>query len=34
MYEKPKVCDYGDLTELTAITAGGEEVAVKSNKVG
>ncbi len=34
MYEKPKVRDYGDLTELTAITEGGEEVAIKSNKVG
>ncbi len=35
MYEKPKVRDYGDLTELTAVvTGGGEEVGVKSNKVG
>lgn len=35
MYEKPKVQDYGDLTELTAVITGdGEEVGVKSNKVG
>ncbi len=34
MYEKPKVRDYGDLTDLTAVTDGGEEIAVKSNKVG
>ncbi len=38
MYEKPKVRDYGDLTELTAVITGGEaeEVGIKSNntKVG
>lgn len=34
MYEKPKVRDYGDLTELTAVIDASEEVAVKSNKVG
>jgi hypothetical protein len=38
MYEKPKVRDYGDLTELTAVVTGGEaeEVGIKSNntKVG
>ncbi len=34
MYEKPKVRDYGDLTDLTAITDSGEEVNIKSNKVG
>jgi len=33
MYEKPKVRDYGELTELTAVTIGddGEEIGVKSN---
>lgn len=36
MYQKPKVRDYGDLTELTAVVTGGgaEEIGVKSNKVG
>lgn len=34
MYEKPKVCDYGDLAELTAVvTTGAEEANVKSNVV-
>ena len=35
MYEKPKVCDYGDLAELTAVVQSGgtEEVGVKSNVV-
>ena len=34
-YEKPMVRDYGDLTELTAVVATGqEEVGVKSNKIG
>jgi hypothetical protein len=32
MYEKPKVCDYGDLTALTAVSSG-EEINVKSVKV-
>jgi hypothetical protein len=37
MYEKPKVRDYGDLTELTAVVQeSGEEIGIKSNntKVG
>lgn len=32
MYEKPKVRDYGDLTELTAVSSS-EEINVKSVKV-
>ena len=32
MYEKPKVRDYGNLAELTAVSSG-EEINVKSVKV-